>query len=49
MDGALAGHVYGMLFFLAALATLIGYVRHRRRRRAYDAEEDDDAAEDGWR
>jgi len=47
--GLIAGHIYGLLFFLAALATLIGYVRHCRRRRAYDAEEDDDAPEDGWR
>lgn len=47
--GLLAGHVYGLLFFLAALATLIGYVRHRRRRRAYDAAEDDDDLQDGWR
>lgn len=46
--GRIAGHVYGLLFFVAALATLIGYVRHRRRRRAYDAEEDDDL-EDKWR
>jgi hypothetical protein len=39
--GRLAGNVYGILFFLAALATLLGFLRHRRRRRAYDDEEDD--------
>jgi hypothetical protein len=47
--GLIAGHVYGLLFFLAALATLIGYIRHRRRRWAYYASEDDDDLEDGWR
>lgn len=38
-----AGHLYGILFFLAGVATLFGYLRHRRRRQAYDAEEEDDA------
>jgi hypothetical protein len=37
----MAGHIYGILFFLAAVATLLGYLRHRRRRQAYDAEDDD--------
>jgi len=45
--GLIAGHLYGLLFFLAALATLIGYARYRRRRRAYDAQDDD--PQDGWR
>ena len=39
--GRMAGHVYGVVFFLAALATLLGYRRHRRRRRNYVDEEDD--------
>jgi len=39
--GRMAGHVYGVLFFLAALATLLGYRRHRRQRRDYVDEEDD--------
>ena len=39
--GRLAGNLYGLLFFLAALATLIGFGRHRRRRRAYADDEDD--------
>jgi hypothetical protein len=39
--GRVAGHVYGVLFFLAALATLGGFVRHLRRKRAYDAGEDE--------
>lgn len=39
--GRLAGHVYGVVFFLAALATLLGYRRHRRHRRNYADEEDD--------
>jgi len=37
----MAGHVYGVVFFLAALATLLGYLRHRRRRRNYVDDEDD--------
>ena len=42
----MAGHIYGILFFLAALATLLGFLRHQRRRRNYqDAE--DDLDEDG--
>jgi Peptidase MA superfamily len=44
--GRIAGHVYSILFFGAALATLIGYIRHRRRRRDYDAEDDDDGLQD---
>lgn len=44
--GRIAGHVYGLLFFAAALATLVGYGRYRRRRRAYDAEEEEDGPED---
>lgn len=39
--GRMAGHSYGILFFLAAVATLVGYIRHRRRRRAYQDEEDE--------
>lgn len=39
--GRVAGHVYAIVFFLAAAATLVGFVRHRRRRRAYAEEEDD--------
>lgn len=39
--GRMAGNIYGILFFLAALATLIGFWRHRRRRRAYADDEDD--------
>lgn len=39
--GYIAGHIYGIVFFLAALATLLGFMRHHRRRRAYDAEEED--------
>lgn len=45
--GLLAGHVYGIIFFLAALATVIGYARHRRRRRAYAAAEEDDGPDNG--
>jgi hypothetical protein len=44
--GRIAGHVYGLLFFAAALATLLGYGRYRRRRRAYDADEEDDELQD---
>jgi hypothetical protein len=44
--GRIAGQVYGLLFFAAALATLLGYGRYRRRRRAYDAEEEDDEPQD---
>jgi hypothetical protein len=40
--GRLAGHVYGLLFFMAGLATLAGYIRHRRRRRVYDTAADDE-------
>jgi len=40
--GLVAGQVYGLLFFLGALATLIGYLRHRRRRKAYATLEDED-------
>jgi hypothetical protein len=29
----LANHLYGILFFLAAVLTMFGYVRHRRRRK----------------
>jgi hypothetical protein len=44
--GRIAGHAYGLLFFAAALATLVGYGRYRRRRRAYDAEEEEEGPED---
>jgi len=44
--GRIAGHVYGLLFFAAALATLVGYGRYRRRRRVYDAEEEEEGPED---
>jgi hypothetical protein len=37
-----AGQVYAIVFFLAALATFLAFVRYRRRRREYDAEEDDE-------
>ena len=40
--GRVAGQLYGVIFFLAAVATLIGYLRYRRRRRAYAAAEEDD-------
>jgi len=39
--GRMAGHAYGILFFLAALATLLGFLRLQRRRRAYVDDEDD--------
>ena len=40
--GLLAGHVYSILFFMAAVATLAGFVRYRRKRRAYDDQEDEE-------
>lgn len=39
--GRMAGHVYGILFFLAAVATLLGFLRLQRRRRNYVDDEDD--------
>jgi hypothetical protein len=39
---SLAGHVYGLLFFLAAVATIGAYLRFRHRKRHYRAGEDDD-------
>ena len=39
----LAGHLYGLLFFLAALVTCGAYLRFRYRKRHYRDEEDDDA------
>jgi hypothetical protein len=38
----LAGHVYGLLFFGAAVATIWGYLRLRQRQRNYRAGEEDD-------
>lgn len=38
----LAGHIYGLLFFLAAVATVGAYLRFRHRKRHYRAGEDDD-------
>jgi hypothetical protein len=38
--GRMAGHAYGILFFLAALATLVGFLRLQRRRRNYVDDED---------
>ncbi len=41
----LAGHLYAILFFLAAVLTMLGFMRHRRRRkRIYEKWE----AEDDW-
>jgi hypothetical protein len=37
----MAGQIYWILFFLAALATLLGFLRLQRRRRNYVDEEDD--------
>jgi len=41
----LASHLYAIIFFLAAVLTIFGYLRHRRRRKkiyeAWDEEEDD--------
>ena len=42
--GRMAGHIYGLLFFLAAVATLVGFIRHRRRRQAYQDDEEEDEA-----
>lgn len=39
---SLAGHVYGLLFFGAAVATIWGYLRLRHRQRHYRAGEEDD-------
>jgi hypothetical protein len=39
----LAGHLYGLLFFLAALATCGAYLRFRYRKRHYRAGEEDDS------
>ena len=39
---SLAGHVYGLLFFLAAVATVLAYLRFRHRKRNYREGEDDD-------
>jgi hypothetical protein len=38
----LAGHIYGVLFFLAAMATVLAYLRFRHRKRHYRDGEDDD-------
>jgi hypothetical protein len=38
----LAGHIYGLLFFLAAVATVGAYLRFRHRHRHYRAGEEDD-------
>lgn len=39
----LASHMYGLLFFLAALLTMFGFILHRRRRkRIYEAWEEED-------
>jgi hypothetical protein len=35
------GNIYSIIFFLAALATVAGYVRHRIRRRRFIEEEED--------
>jgi hypothetical protein len=39
----LAGHLYSIIFFLAAVLTILGFIRHRRRRkRIYEAWEEED-------
>jgi len=38
----LAGHLYQILFFLAAVALIIGFVRADRRKRAYMEQEEED-------
>jgi hypothetical protein len=38
----LANHIYGILFFMAALLTLFGFIRAVKRRRAYKDPEDQD-------
>ncbi|MBL0712961.1 MAG: hypothetical protein JJV98_04605 [Desulfosarcina sp.] len=38
----LSGHVYGLLFFAAAVATVWAYLRFRHRKRHYRAGEEDD-------
>jgi hypothetical protein len=45
--GRMAGHIYGILFFLAAVVTLLGFLRHQRRRRNYVDDEDDLGGESG--
>lgn len=38
-----ANHIYGILFFLAAIASMIGFIRLMMQKRAYrDADDDDD-------
>jgi len=41
----LAGHLYAIIFFLAAVLTMLGFIRHRRRRQRiygqWEAEDDD--------
>jgi hypothetical protein len=39
------GNIYSIIFFLAALATVAGYVRYRIRRRRFIEEEDEDYPE----
>lgn len=39
----LAGHVYGLLFFAAAVATIWAYLRFRHRKRHYRAGEEDES------
>jgi hypothetical protein len=38
----IANHLYGILFFLAAVITIFGFFRRLNRKRAYPEEEDDD-------
>ena len=38
----LANNLYGILFFMAALLTLFGFIRALRRRKAYKDREDED-------
>ena len=39
------GNIYSIIFFLAALATVAGYVRYRIRRKRFIEEEEDDYPE----
>ena len=43
----LANNLYGILFFVAALLTLFGFIRALRRRKAYKDHEDEDSGNEG--
>ncbi|MDY6844602.1 MAG: hypothetical protein SVW57_10975, partial [Thermodesulfobacteriota bacterium] len=43
----LINNLYEILFFLAALITIFGFIRRLKKRKAYDDDEDDDHTYNG--